>query len=619
MKGGYMGKILRIDLTKQEYFEAPVSKDLVNNYIGGRGFGAKILYDELKPKTDPFSPNNLMIFTVGPVTATGVQSGSRWMVVTKSPLTMGYLRTIGGGDYGAMQKFTGYDIIIIKGKAKKPIYLYINDGKCEFRDASKMWGYPNELADKVIKKDLHNPKASIALIGPAGEKLVRLSGIFNLDRDGFLRSASRGGAGAVMGSKNLKGIAVYGTNKVPIANPDALRAILKEQLDSMKENFLVMDNKTVGTQIAEFTNELGMFPTKNFREGILPKYRNIDRDAFNKTRIGHGGCYGCSQRCGSVTLIQEGKYAGAYNEGPEYESIWAFTGTIKQSNQGVTVVADALCDQLGLDTISVGNAIGFAYELYEKKIITKKDVGMDLKWGDEKPMLQLIRMIGTRTGIGDILAEGTKRAAEIIGKGAEKYAMHVRGMEIPAYDPRGAKAQGLSMVTGTAGANHNIGYAPQEMFGNKNPFPVDRFSTKRKGELAKFNQDRNVMWETGVVCTFLPYPGVLDPEKYGKTLKAITEIEAFNDPAYIWKVSERIYNLERLINFREGFSRKHDNYPERIKNEPIRKGSSDGEIFEQEKLLDDYFKVRGWDIKTGIPTKKKLKELGLDFAKKLGK
>ncbi|MBW2065126.1 MAG: aldehyde ferredoxin oxidoreductase C-terminal domain-containing protein, partial [Deltaproteobacteria bacterium] len=374
-----------------------------------------------------------------------------------------------------------------------------------------------------------------------------------------------------------------------------------------------------GTQNPEFTNVLGIFPTRNFREGVLPGYEKIDSSAFDKIRVRNTACHNCMLHCGSLTKINHGTYAGSWSEGPEYETIWAFTGPVSCTDIGLTVAADGMCDDLGLDTISTGDAIGFAYELYERGIITKEDTGgLELTYGNDQPVLRLIRQIAYRQGIGDLLAQGTREASRRIGKDSEKYAMHVKGLDIPAYDPRGAKAHGLSMMTASLGADHGYGYAGQEIFGV--PYkgkPVDRFAIEGKGELTKWNQDNRAIWNVGIMCSFAAR--YFDHELFGRMLSSATGYQQFLDPAFLLLVGERIVNLERMFNYGEGFDRKDDVYPSRFTQDPLLDGPAAGQVFEADLLLQDYYKVRGWDPETGIPTRDKLWELGLEYTLGSGK
>jgi aldehyde:ferredoxin oxidoreductase len=610
--GAYNNRILRVNLTDGKFSEETLSDELVHDYIGGRGFGAKLLYDELRPGTDPLGEENELICLVGPMTGTNSQSFHRWKVTFKSPLTGGYFTSSAGGFFGAEQKAAGFDVIIINGAANKPVYLWVHDGKYELRDASYLWGLDCDDTHTLIREELNDPHIRIACIGPAGENGVKYAGIFT-DR----RAAGRGGGGAVMGAKKIKAIAIRGSGKVDIAEPEAFRQAAREQIKLMKDHEGLKGFSETGTQIAEFTNLLGMYPTRNFQKGVLPNWKKIEGEVYTKYRERKTGCYRCMLHCGSIVKMNTGSYSGAWTEGPEYETIWAFTGPIVKADIGLTIAADKFCDDLGLDTISTGSTIGFAYELYSRGILTEKDTGgLELTYGNGEPVLEMIRQIAYRKGIGDLLAEGTREAARRIGKGAEQYAIQVKGLELPAYDPRGAKAHGLNLLTSNLGADHNLGYAGQELFDIDIPREVDRFEVEGKGDLTKYNQDLTAMLNTGIHCDFLVSMFVTTPELYAKLLSAATGIRDFADPDHLWRVGERITNLERMFNVREGFGQKDDVFPRRLTNEPMPAGPSKGQVFEIEPLLKSYYQARGWDEKTGIPSKAKLDELGLSFTLK---
>jgi len=607
--GGYKKRILKVNLSDRKISEETVNDQLIHDYIGGRGFGAKLLYDGLKPGIDPLGEENLLIFLAGPMAGTKAQSFGRWLVVFKSPLTGTYYRSCGGGHFAAELKRSGLDAVIIEGQSDTPVYLWINDGNYELRDADYLWGLDCDDTHTLIREELQDPYIRVACIGPAGEHGVKYAGIFS-DR----RAAGRGGGGAVMGAKKLKAIACRGREKVEIAEADVFAEAVKEQVRSYKSNHGFESFSRMGTQMPEFTNVLGMFPTKNFREGILPGWEKIESSEYTELRVCKTGCSSCMLHCGSIAKVKNGRYSGAWAEGPEYETIWAFTGTIADPDIGLTIAADKLCDDLGLDTISTGSTIGFAYEIFERGIITRKDTGgLELIYGNSEPVLNLIRQIAYRDGFGDVLADGTLKAACRIGKGSEQFAMQVKGLELPAYDPRGAKAHGLSLLTANIGGNHNVGYAPQEMFGSPIPKQVDRFSIEEKGGLAKWNQDFTAFIETGILCVFPAHMGMVDIEMYARLLSAATGIKDFTDPFYLWHVGERIFNLERMFNVREGLGRKDDVFPKRLKEEPLPDGPGAGQIFEEKPLLDQYYKARGWDAETGIPGSEKLEELGLSF------
>lgn len=601
----YTPKLLRANLTTGALKEEVIPQKIVVDFVGGRGFGIKYLYQELSPGIDPLSPSNKLLFTIGPLAGTGALSFSRWMAITRSPLTNTYFRSVGGGDFGAWLRFAGLDMIIVEGKSTKPVYLYIEDGRYEIKDARELWGKDTAKTQEKLK-EIYGTGVRIACIGPAGEKLVRYASILS-DR----RTAGRGGVGAVMGSKNLKAIVIKAARKVNLPNPDEFKKLIKQQADGFKADPTQQGHRIDGTLAnIEITNIRGMFPNRNFREGRLDGWENISVTEYAKIKVKDTGCYVCPVRCGKIHTVAAGPYAGATNEGPEYETIWAFTASIGSTDIGTTVVADILCDDLGLDTISTGNTIGFAYELFEKGIISPKDTdGLNLTYGNQEAAIELIKRIGNRQGFGDVLAEGTRRAASHIGKGADAYAMQIKGLEMPGYEPRAAKRHGLGYATSTIGASHNIAYCVQEIFGVTRPRGVDRFADEGDTDIIKLLQDRTAMWETGIACIFAE-PHV---RLFAAMLASVTGIPELGAIEHLFKVGERIYNLERMFNVREGFGCADDTFPLRITSEPLKNaGAAEGQVLRKPAtLLDEYYQFRGWD-ENGTPRAGKLRELGLE-------
>jgi len=601
----YTPKLLRANLTTGDFKE---EVKVVRDFVGGRGFGIKYLYQELSPGIDPLSPANKLLFTIGPLAGTGALAFSRWLVTFKSPLTGTYGRSVCGSDFGAWLRFAGLDMIIVEGKSAKPVYLYIEDGHYEIKDAEELWGKDTARTQERLK-EIHGDGVRAVCIGPAGEKLVCIAGIL-----GERRIAARGGPGAVMGSKNLKAIVIKATRKVKLPNPEEFKGLIKEQADSMRAAPMFPDQSENGTlSTLDIINSMGGFPTRNFQEGILDGWKeNISNAAFKKIEVKDTACYACIVRCSKFHTVTSGLYAGATSEGPEYETAWAFSGPIVSTDIGATVAADVLCDDLGLDTISTGNAIGFAYELFEKGILTLKDTdGLNLTWGNHEAAIELVKRIGNRQGLGDILAEGIKRASLHIGKGAEAYAMHIKGMELSAYECRALKRQGLGYATSPIGASHCVGYSLQEIFGVPIPHPVDRLADEGSTDVVKFNQDGLATWETGIGCSFVQ--AMTLPDMFGRMLVSVTGIPELGAVDHLDLVGERIFNLERVFNLREGLGRKDDAFPLRITTEPLKNaGPSEGQIIRKpDALLDEYYQFRGWD-RDGIPTLEKLKELGLE-------
>ncbi|MGD0234978.1 MAG: aldehyde ferredoxin oxidoreductase family protein [Syntrophorhabdales bacterium] len=604
----YTGRLLRVNLGQKIAEVETIPSDLCELFVGGRGFGIAYLYKEQPPNVDPLGEENRLLFLAGPLAGTQAQSVSRWMVCTKSPLTGAYARSVAGADFGAWLRFAGYDGLLVEGKAETPVYLHLTGGGCTIAKANELWGMDTRQTQDLLRQR-HGDKTRVACIGPAGERLVRYAAIVS-----GRRTASRCGVGTVMGSKNLKAIAITTERAVRLSNPDLFKELAKEQNRLFRESQKFGQHREWGTtETQNVTNTLGIYPTRNFRYGQQKNGEKLYGEEYRKLRTGDFGCYNCSARCGKAHTVTTGQYAGAWSEGPEYESLWVFSAPIDSTSLEATIRADGLCDDLGLDTISAGNSIGFAYELYERGIIDRKDTdGLELIYGDHQTMVKLIEKIASREGFGDVLAEGTVRAARKIGRGAEAYAMHAKGMELPAYEPRGAKSQGFNYATSNIGGSHCYGYAGQEVFGVTVPRPVNRFAEVENADIVIYNQNATGMGEVGIVCSFARAWGWF-PQVYGKLLAAATGVERFADPSYLFKVGERIVNLERAFNVREGFGRKEDRLPDRMLNEPLHTYGAPGEgemVREMEKFLDCYYELRGWTEK-GVPTAGKLDELGL--------
>jgi aldehyde:ferredoxin oxidoreductase len=611
--GGYAGKILRIDLTNQSTKEEAVSEELARNYLGGAGFAIKYLYDELKPGTPALDKANKLFFAVGPLTATGAPCSSRMAVVAKSPLTNAVGMALAGGHFPAEMKRAGYDMIIIEGRAEKPTYIAIKDGEVRFRSAEKLKGMMTTDTQLFIKEELGDHNYRIACIGPAGERLVPLACIVN-ER----RAAGRKGLGAVMGSKNLKAIAVRGHQRPAIADAAKFKKARQVMNKAMKDSeVLYPDFSKAGTpMIIDDMTKMGIYSAKNWQAtGEVDLVKEQGRDAQDAMIITKSYCADCPVGCTQVKLVKEGPYAGYLSEGPEFETTYSLGSTVGVGYLPAIIAADRLCDEYGIDTMSAGVTIGFAMELYERGILTKKDTGgLELKFGNHEAMIEMLHQMAYREGLGAILCQGSKKAAEQIGKGSEKYAMQIKGLELPAYDVRGAKAHGLNYATAYTGADHNRGYAFQEIFDNPNPEKVDRFAIKGKGRLTKWNQDvRCATCDCATMCAFLLDMAVPDIacQNTADLVNAATGMRLTADE--VQQIGERINNVARLFNGREGFSRKDDTFPKRIMTEAIKAGDSAGQLISQKDLdtmLDEYYQARGWD-KSGTPTTAKLKELGL--------
>ena len=607
-----MRKLLRVNLSNGFIKEEDIPDKVAEAYVGGRGFAAKYLYDEVGPGIDPLGPENKLLLGTGPLAGTSAQSLSKWIVATKSPLTGTYTRSYGGGDFGAWLKWAGFELVIIEGRAAKPVYLYIKDGKYEIRDAGAIWGKSTSQAQAYLKKE-YGAKARMVCIGPAAEKLVRYASIFSGNR-----AAGRGGTGTVMASKNLKAVVIEADRSETLVDPEEFKRLVRQQVKSYKETMDGLSFQTFrdyGTVMGvEYPGRgCGSFPVRNFRMGEMEGLEKLSFLQYAEITQKHTGCYACMLKCGKIRKLSSGPYAGITTEGPQYETVWAFTGPTGCTDLDATVYADHLCFELGIDTISTGNSIGFAYELFEKGILTTKDTdGLVLNYGDPEPMLKLVEKIGNREGLGDILAEGVKRAAERIGKGSEEYAMHVKGQEMPGYEPRALKAGGMNYALSNVGANHCYGYASQEI-GNPHPRVVDAAADDNKGDIVKYNHDNVAAFELANCCHFpAMHLEFIDLELMGKMLAAALGVPQFESEDYLWHVGEKVYNLERCFNIREGFTRKDDTLPKRMYTEPLKGGLRDGEVIRKpDTIIDEYYDARGWD-RNGIPARATLAKFGLE-------
>ncbi len=615
-RGGYTGKILRINLTDQTAKEEGLSLEIARDFIGGAGFGIKYLFDEVKAGTDPLGPENKLIFASGPFSGTTIPCASRMSVTAKSPLTDAVGVALTGGYFPVELKYAGYDALIIEGKAERPTYIWIKNGKVRFRSAKKLWGMKTTDCQQIIKNELNDQNVRIACIGPAGENLSKIACIIN-----ELRAAGRKGLGAVMGSKNLKAIAVRGNTKVAIADKGKLEAARGEFTKAMKESHVLYPEfSKLGTPATvDLTCAMGIFPGKNFSAtGEFAPVEKIGVEVQETRNVGSEHCYGCPVGCSQLKMAKTGAYAGILAEGPEFETMYSFGGVTGVDNIDAIIAADRLSDELGLDTISAGVTVAFGMELYERGILSEEETGgLILKFGNDEAMVTLLRLMAFREGIGDLLADGVRLAAEKIGKGTEKYAMHVKGLELPGYDVRGAKAQGLNYATSYTGADHNRGYAFQEIFGIPIPHEVDRFAAEGKGKLTKWNQDvSTATCDAPTMCAFLMANAVpaTATQNTANLMEAVTGLKY--TPEDILVVGERINNLARAFNVREGFTRDDDTLPDRLMTEPLKEGASKGHFISKsdlKQMLDEYYTERGWDINTGAPTREKLTELGLEY------
>ena len=600
----YTGKLIRLNLSNRKTQIEDIPEQWMKDFLGGRGLAARYLYDELNAGVEPLAPDNKLLFMMGPLGATTAMSVSRTALVTKSPLTGTIAKSVMGGNFGAYLKFAGFDGIIVEGEAEKPTYVHIAKDGVHILDAGEVWGLDTQETQAKLRQR-HGASTQVACIGPAGEKLVRYAIVIS-DR----RCGGRTGVGTVMGAKKLKAIAVNSSGPLSVYDPQRFKKLAREQIGGLKTSPRRIRMTDFGTSYLTLGFEkMGIFPVKNFQEGQLEGIERLSEEELAKIKVKNSGCYGCMTKCGQERRVTEGSYAGAVSEGPDYETIWALGGNLVNTDSASLVAADSLCDRLGIDTVSTGNAIGFAYELFQRGIITNKDTdGLNLVWGKDGEIVKLVEKIGKREGFGELLGEGTKRAAEHIGKGAENFAMHVKGLEIPAYEPRAVKGYGLIFATSNMGANHMYGRPREDLAGTK-----DRFADEGKGEDIARAQIGQAVEDSVVQCSFGGATG-LTPESRSELLVAATGFSEFGDPAYLNQIGERIICLERSFNVREGFSRKDDTLPARMLTEPLKNaGPSTGQVIRKlDTLLDEYYDALGY-TRQGIPSTKKLKQIGLEW------
>jgi len=614
--GGYAGKLLRINLSDKTVKEEPLSEGMARDFIGGAGFGIKHLFDEVKPHTDPLGPENKLIFAPGPFTGAVVPCASRMAVTGKSPLTGAVGMALSGGEFPSEMKFAGWDGIIIEGKAEKPTYISIMGKDIRFHDAGCCWGTLTFDCQQIIKNEMHDQNVRVCCIGPAGEHLSKIACMIN-ER----RAVGRKGLGAVMGSKNLKAIAIRGTGKVGIASQAKYKVAHAALLKAFKNSpVLYPEFSHHGTpMVVDLTGAMGVLPAKNWTAtGEFVPVEGIGKDAQASRKVGREHCHDCPVGCSQLKVAKTGVYAGILSEGPDFETVYSFGSGVGISEVDPIIAADRLADELGLDSISSGVTVSFAMELFEKGMLTLEDTdGIDLHFGNDEALMKLLRKMAFRDGFGDLLADGSLAAARRIGKGTEKYAMHIKGLELPGYDVRGLKAHGLGFATSYTGADHCRSYAFQEVFGVPVPWEVDRFSIKDKGKLTIWNQDiRTSTLDCAPMCAFLIDMAVPATacENTANLMEAVTGLSF--TPEEVRKVGERINNLAKVFNVREGFTRADDRFPERLMTEPLKAGGSKGQVISRadlDTMLDEYYTLRGWEIKTGIPTREKLTDLRLAY------
>ncbi len=619
MPDGYTGKTLRVNLSDGTIAVEERPDDFYRTYLGGRVMAAYFLYKELKPRVDPLGPDNKLFFTTGPLTGTALPGSGRSSVAAHSPLTGRFGESQGGGFFGAELKRAGFDHVVVEGQADHPVYLWIQDGKAEIRDARGIWGMTTADAQEAIRAELGDKLIRTSLIGPGGENMVRYACVMN----DVNHAAGRSGMGAVMGSKRLKGIAVRGHSDVPVADAETIRAYTRQ----------IVENKALREQRSKYgttagttgMNASGGLPTRNFQTGYFEEADKLSGDAINESLlVDVDTCWACPLRCKRVVAGSPYAIDRRFG-GPEYETVGALGSNCGVSDPAAMCKANELCAAYSLDTISTGVAIGFAMECRERGLLSDSDLagmdGLDLRFGNGEAMVRAVELIARRQGIGDLLAEGVRRAAERIGRGSEAFAMATHGQEFPMHMARQKPTLGVGYAVGPAGADHGLGFhdtsfnrpgpgmASWQELGILRPEPLTEMSTTKVRAL-RYGQFWRTVMDSGVICTMLPY----DRAQFVELLRAAT---GWNTSLFeLMKIGERGVTLARLYNTRAGFTRKDDRLPERC-FEPIQTGPMAGTAIDREKfeqMVDAYYAMSGWDAQTGQPSRGVLLELGLEWA-----
>lgn len=601
---GYAGKALHINLTARRHWVESLSDDVLRRYLGGVGLATYLLYKHLPPRTDPLRPDNVLVFAPGPFAGSPVPAGAKHAVATKSPLT-GFIGDSLSGSYWSYEiRRAGYDALIVHGRAASPTYVFVDDDAVHFRDASHLLGLDGQATEAAIREELGDKKVRVASIGIAGEKMVLYASLGN-DKG---RQAGRTGPGAVMGSKNLKAIALRGSGRLGIAEPLVLDAIVRD-----------MQKKVLGPATAKYRvlgtnanvmvlNRMGILPTRNFKQATFDSAELVSAEHAQATyKERRASCFGCPVGCDHIVEITgEGPLAGAKGSA-EYESTYALGACCGISDYAVVIKATELCDRYGLDTISTGVTIAWAMECYERGILTREDTGgLDLRFGNAEAQLALIPMIARREGIGDLLADGVRRASQRVGGGSEEFAMHVKGLELPGYDPRGLKTFALGLAVSPRGACHNRSAAYEaDMKGI-----VDRFRAEPgRGQLAAAQEDYATVFDALALCKFTR--GCYEDfyAEAARMASAVTGVQFSADDLRL--AGERINNLKKLFNIREGWQPADDWLPPRLLNEALA-GEEGSRLTDDElrMMIDDYYQARGWTADGFIPLEK-LQELGL--------
>ena len=606
LKGGYWGKILWVDLSSEETSVGTFDDSLARKYLGGVGLATRIIYERVTQNTNPLGPGNVLVFATGPYQATNIASSGRCSVAAKSPLTGYWGESNGGSHIGPELKRAGFDAVAITGRAKRPVYLWINDGRVEIRDGSKFWGLETAEAVDALKEAVGDTRAAVSSIGPAGENLVKYACIVN-DKHGFF---GRCGLGAVMGSKNLKALVVRGTLKPPVANPDKLKDIYTAVLKKVKAADFTKDNAKDGQAMATVPREEnGLLPMENWGHDRWPQVSKIGTPRFTEElQIKGWACPYCVMGC--HRRITNPRYKSE-TSGPEYETLAMIGADLLIADLGAVVTANDLCNRYGMDTIELGGVLGWAFECYEHGLITKEDTdGVELKWGSGKALVKMTEKIAKREGIGDLLAEGLRACVERI-PASKLYSVEAMGQAVAAHDPRAFFAETITTIASTRGSCHIHGFAEAMELGVLLPElgisqSIDKFDATKKGYVGAIYQDIQQFWNSLTWCFFYFFSDVTLADQIN-ILNAITGWDV--TPKEAQKIGERIVCLQQIFNLENGLVPEKENVmPERL-TVPHKEGGAAGQVPPWRAILKEYWETKGWV--NGVPTRDKIKELGL--------
>jgi aldehyde:ferredoxin oxidoreductase len=602
VSGGYAGKVLRINLTTGRIGVSPLDEGRVKLFLGGRGLAARVYYDEVGPAVRPLAPDNVLVFFTGPLTGTPAPATTKIEVVTRSPETGFYLCSNGGGHFGPHLKLSGYDGLILEGKASRPCYIAIEDDSVSIRDARDLWGMKTTEVNATLA-DRHGTRTDqVVSAGPAAERGVVISCLQIGDR-----SIGRGGVGAVLASKNVKALVARGTGQVKIADPERFQEAARKAAVHSRET-KATHHKYGTAQYTGPMNELGAYSARNFQTGVFAGYEKITAEALKSGYFTRNkGCYRCPVACAQYCEVREGKFKGAASD-PEYETIGTLGGQCGVSDLAAIIAGNMLCDEYGVDTMSVGTLIALGMELFERGVITKRDTGgIELVFGNAEAMVEMITATAERRHFGDLIAAGMRGMEERFPAHRD-IMMHVKGLPLAAYDPRGFYGNALTYGTSNRGACHNVGgWSIRAELITKE---YDRFSVDGKGRLIKELQDTRAYVDSLGICTVVRSGYGFTERPHGQVLEYLTGLDLTPE---LMTIGERIYSLERLLLVREGCGRKDDMLPGRLMKEPLPEGQAKGHVLDEAKynrMLDDYYSVRGWDSE-GRPTPEKLALLGL--------